>query len=976
MNNINICKQCNSNHIRKTKHIRWSECFIYKCVQCNNFWYVCELHNQRFASNRLYQMNKHFSAYHTANHYSHHKPNSHKEAKSISNTEQNEINDQVYIDNDCFDCSDEMISDNSSGELSLLGTSAKTISDHEVYACNTNICNIVTDAFSRHNQSESNITQTEALLHIDVCDFMLKLSSTQQWQMLRILNTAKMTELQNTRIPRSLSEIRTFYTDNQQSIIQSMPIPKIFQYDNHVCVKINDVLNHILSNGVDIPVIKSSSFDNLSVDNSSLLNTMVVHDILKDVNFESKKDIDPYVIFISLWSDDFEVNHTRRNKSSTWIKTVTFISPNHSDTSVDHTQAICLACKKSDHDKVNQQFNEELQHLGQPVLRYIPKLKQTVPTVVRLVAYLADRPERNALNGLSSHTATASKRWMYSSLVDPYKLVSCSQCFKDRVSNMFQIHRTSSNKLKRCRKCCDFEYNEFEPSVKNQFELPPHHPNIKDNFPMSRNEEKELSLCSYNKAFKPKTGKGIPIKLSYEILINSMRYAVYQYLKKRWTKKETIVYLKLMCIKESIIIHTLTEAEDTFRKNRNPVTTVLDLSLPPMWVSSLLLDQFVDTPMHQLFEGLVKSSLELLSKYLKFHKKWAKFGKMMNELIDDVASLHVGYCKCEPLTNQDDFKGGGWLAETYLGYSRIMVIMTNYLDMFLTPDTVGINEIKLVIQTLYSLLSHLMTNDTTSIDIISNHVKLFLATIHYYEQCIGFPTDSSDKKVFPIWYNRSNFLSLLNLPYQISQYGPLRLYWEGNRERYIQVVKPILVNKRTTVSYLETKLKKIYKLSTFKNMLSHKIASRQLQTNKQNLDIKIYLNLQKVKEKIKMMESIGGIILRSSSNAICVIVKKGNMYLGYEIQVLLTEKFYKGNLPFFQLMINEKNPMQFLSLDNINHALKDYTMMVPFVPNDKARENNGYAIITKNWKFMNEFQQLMIYSPNSNYLRRMIEDIQ
>ena len=46
---------------------------------------------------------------------------------------------------------------------------------------------------------------------------------------------------------------------------------------------------------------------------------------------------------------------------------------------------------------------------------------------------------------------------------------------------------------------------------------------------------------------------------------------------------------------------------------------------------------------------------------LKYHKKWAKFGKLMSELIDDVVSLHVGYCKCEPLTNQDDFKGGGWL---------------------------------------------------------------------------------------------------------------------------------------------------------------------------------------------------------------------------------------------------------------------------------------------------------------------------
>ena len=467
----------------------------------------------------------------------------------------------------------------------------------------------------------------------------------------------------------------------------------------------------------------------------------------------------------------------------------------------------------------------------------------------------------------------------------------------------------------------------------------------------------------------------IPIKLTYGILINATRFAVYHYLQKSWTKKETIVYLKFICVKESTIINTLKEAEETYKQNGNTVITVLHISLPPMWIGSLKLDQFVDTPMHQLFEGLVKSSLEILSQYLKYHKKWAKFGKMMNELIDDVGSLHVGYCKCEPLTNQDDFKGGGWLAETYLGYSRLMVIMTNYLDIFLSPDTVGMNEIKLVIQTLYSLLSHLMTNDTISIDIISNHIKLFLATTHYYEQCIGFPTDAANKRLFPLWYNRSNFVSLLNLPHQILHYGPLRLYWEGNRERYIQVVKPILINKRTTVSYLETKLKKIYRLSTFKNMLSHKISSKQIQSNKQNYDIKIYHCLQKVKEKIKLMESIGGIILRGSSNTICIIVKNRNIYLGYEIKVVICNKFYKGNLPFFQILLKEENPTQFMTLEIVNNAVKDYTLIVPFIPNDKAREKNGYAIITKNWKFMNEFQQLMIYSPNSNYLRKMIDDI-
>ena len=167
---------------------------------------------------------------------------------------------------------------------------------------------------------------------------------------------------------------------------------------------------------------------------------------------------------------------------------------------------------------------------------------------------------------------------------------------------------------------------------------------------MSRNDKEKLSLCRYNKSFVFKRGMGIPIKLTYGILINAIRYAVYFYLQKSWTKKETIVYLKLMCVKESTIINTLKMAEETYKQNGNTVIKLLHISLPQMWIGSLNLDQFIDTPMHQLFEGLVKSSLEILSQYLKYHKKWAKFGKMMNELIDDVASLnwssrhYIHYC--------------------------------------------------------------------------------------------------------------------------------------------------------------------------------------------------------------------------------------------------------------------------------------------------------------------------------------------
>ena len=65
MNNHSFCKHCSKCDVRKTSHIRWDECIIYKCTHCYKFWYVCELHNQRFASSRVSVMNRHFTKYHS-----------------------------------------------------------------------------------------------------------------------------------------------------------------------------------------------------------------------------------------------------------------------------------------------------------------------------------------------------------------------------------------------------------------------------------------------------------------------------------------------------------------------------------------------------------------------------------------------------------------------------------------------------------------------------------------------------------------------------------------------------------------------------------------------------------------------------------------------------------------------------------------------------------------------------------------------
>ena len=90
-------------------------------------------------------------------------------------------------------------------------------------------------------------------------------------------------------------------------------------------------------------------------------------------------------------------------------------------------------------------------------------------------------------------------------------------------------------------------------------------------------------------------------------------------------------------------------------------------------------------------------------------------------------------------------------------------------------------------------------------DKLNDYVKLFLASCHYYELSVGLGNQS-----IPLWFRKSNFVSLLNLPNQVKEYGSVYLHWEGVRERFIQHVKPALANMRTSVSYLVKKLNQIH----------------------------------------------------------------------------------------------------------------------------------------------------------------------
>ena len=158
---------------------------------------------------------------------------------------------------------------------------------------------------------------------------------------------------------------------------------------------------------------------------------------------------------------------------------------------------------------------------------------------------------------------------------------------------------------------------------------------------------------------------------------------------------------------------------------------ILQTNFPPMWSSVLTLDQFKETPMHHLFEGIVKACIDILILYMKYHKKWSKFARLMNEILIDVSSMNLDFCAADSFSNEEDFKTGGWLAETYLAFSRVMIIIIGHLDEFINPNELGFLEIQTMFQVLFTLLSHLMSTSMFDIQTIDDYIKLFLSICHF-----------------------------------------------------------------------------------------------------------------------------------------------------------------------------------------------------------------------------------------------------
>ena len=246
--------------------------------------------------------------------------------------------------------------------------------------------------------------------------------------------------------------------------------------------------------------------------------------------------------------------------------------------------------------------------------------------------------------------------------------------------------------------------------------------------------------------------------------------------------------------------------------------------------------------MHLLFQGIIKSIIEITFEWLKLHAKQASYCAYINDSLHDIKALQCKFCRTETLKTGSEYTIGGWIAENYLGFTRIMSNVLGYTRKYIPLEfTQEIDSYEFMIQTCLAFVCRVMTNASVTIEEIDDYIKLFLSAVHNFERL----TYVAERKRPYVWYSKGNFLSLLNLPDQIREFGSVRNYWEGSRERYIQLVKPFMKNNRDTDTYLHLQMKHVLSSTMLKNIMTEVSQSSNKKYSRYN-NIRRYKNTQEV----------------------------------------------------------------------------------------------------------------------------------
>jgi hypothetical protein len=357
------CRRC-AHVCMAADNVTWdyqiSSKFTCTCPSCKLIWIVCSLHQQRFGNRRMAAAQRHFTnvchdvvstsadmhvnddalfdmetpvdatTNFTDNDGCKASIDAYEEDNGPDPSTHDGVTD-ILKDRTCADCKQP-------ADLSFSNMPKKSTRFYqdELVSTGNGIRGLVGRAFTKRNNSSALASANEAELQLEIAQFSNSLTSSQVHRFTNIMHKVQQEGMfTHTRTPMHVNESNQFHLKGYASVLQNVPCPTAFSLDQHACISLTSTIDHFLASGIIHDGIGNHTFlqtDTLKA--NPLHNTVAMKQIVYEVSQGTDDNVTPLVPYLTFFSDDFEVNRTKKNCNSTWILTVTISPPIGFSTSV------------------------------------------------------------------------------------------------------------------------------------------------------------------------------------------------------------------------------------------------------------------------------------------------------------------------------------------------------------------------------------------------------------------------------------------------------------------------------------------------------------------------------------------------------------------------------------------------------------------------------------------------------------------
>ena len=262
--------------------------------------------------------------------------------------------------------------------------------------------------------------------------------------------------------------------------------------------------------------------------------------------------------------------------------------------------------------------------------------------------------------------------------------------------------------------------------------------------------------------------------------------------------------------------------------------------------------------------------------------------------------------------------------------------------------------------------------------LLQRYVKIFLSACDMFE-CKAYVMNGVDA----MWYTKGNFLSLLNIPSQVSKFGSVRMYWEGSRERSIQQIKPFLINIRQTPSYFSKKLTYMYVNETLdtinKDILAHVPEIHTSNTNQEydkHSSFKTYSASDDINALVSSGKVMSVVYLSLPSNNkfyICQRTRTPNKCVLFQVLFVDNDGFNRCGMWYAPIEVSLVNNDGIYTQNEVHLMSEDFAILCPCITNNEVLKLS-YTVICKSWRYRNKYNELMLPSLSTNFFRSTIDD--